>query len=175
MTMFFESVERLSARLPELEWKLSLLGKALNPKLLPRGMFRDRLEFTAQSCADEIKAELTTLKQQTNERSARYLADRISQKINVLVRLCHVHLSKKMPERQVNFGVQTLSTRQQWLQALHDDIVRLATQQQALTSALITLRTENNTQAILSLQAELGEADRRLTLAKETLARATRW
>lgn len=175
MTVLLESIERLTARLPELEWQLSLLGKAFTPKLLPRGMFSDRLEFTAQSCTDEIKAELKKLKQQTNEASVHYLSGRISQKINVLVRLCQVHMDKKTPDRQVGFGVKTLSTRQQWLQSLHEDIARLTMQQQALTSALVILRAENNTPAILSVQAESGEADRRLTLAKEALARATRW
>ena len=163
----------LSSRLPELEWKLSLQNKVINPALLPRGLFRSRLELTSEACIDEIKAELQAIKQQKNEQSALYLAERVGKKINVLVRLCHHKTDKKIPERQVTFGVQAIGTRQQWLQTMQNDIDTLTRQQQSLGSALVTLRAENNTQAILNLQVELGKASQTLTLAKETLERST--
>ena len=164
---------QLSARLPELEWKLSLPGMVINPSVLPRALFRSQFELTAQTCIDEIKADLQAIKQQSNETSAHYLAERVGKKINVLVRLCKQSTEKKTPERQATFGVQTIGTRQQWLQTMQDDIDTLSRQQQALEAALVTMQAENNTQTILSLQAELGKAGRRLTLAKETLARST--
>lgn len=163
----------LSSRLPELEWKLSLQNKVISPALLPRGLFRSRLELTSQTCIDEIKADLQAIKQQKNEQSALYLAERVGKKINVLVRLCQHKADKKMSERQVTFGVQAIGTRQQWLQTMQNDIDALTRQQESLESALVTLKAENNTQAILNLQVELGKAGRRLTLAKETLDRST--
>ncbi len=168
-----DMVEQISARLPELAWKLNALGSTLKANTLPPALFRARVEITPQSCIDEIKNDLTVLSQQTGQRSVNYLADRIHQKINVLVRLCQVHARKNIPQRQVHFGVQTLSTRQQWLQVMRDDITRLTEQQHALTCALNNAKS--TPQALLQLQNELGEAERCLTLAKETYERATRW
>ena len=173
MTTIHESVQTLAARLPELVWKLSTLHSAFNPKLLPRGLFNAQLEMTPQSCIDEINDDLRVLKDHKNERSVHYLAERVGQKINVLVRLCQIHVEKKLGGQPLTFGVQEISTRQQWLGNLQTEIVRLSTQQLALTSALGKLQTGHDPQAILSLQAEVGEIERRLTLAKETLARAT--
>ena len=166
------SVQQLSDRLPELEWKLSLLGGVLNPSLLPRGLFHSRFEWTTQSCIDEIKADLRTMKEHAHDRTAEYLALRVGQKINVLVRICQQQLDKKTPQRQVYFGVQAISTRQQWLKSLQNDIDALSNQQQALAGSVSISKSKNNVQATLSLEKELGEADRRLTLAKETLLRA---
>ena len=171
--MLHDILIRLSARLPELEWKMSRLVKGINPKLLPRGLFRSQLELTSQTCINEIKTDLQAIKLQNNEQSAHYLAERVGQKINVLVRLCQHDPDKNKPDRQVNFGVQAMGTRQQWLQTMQRDIDTLAAQHQALATRLTTLQAENNTQAILNLQVELGNAERRLTLAKETLARST--
>ena len=171
--MLQEIIQRLSARLPELEWKLSRLGTEINPALLPRTLFRSRIELTSQSCIDEIKADLLAIKQQSNEQSAHYLAERVGQKINVLVRLCQHDPDKKKAVRQEHFGVQAMGTRQQWLQTMQRDIDTLTLQHQALAARLVTLQAASNTQAILNLQVELGKAERRLTLAKETLARST--
>lgn len=175
MTMIKESVQMLSARLPELVWKLGSLHSVLNPKLLPRGLFKAQLEMTPQSCIDEIHADLHVLNEHKNERSVRYLAERVSQKINVLVRLCQMQTDKEQPVGQpLACGVQGISTRQQWLCNLEDDITRLATQQVALTTTLNKLQTRlDDPLVILSIQAEVGEVERRLTLARETLARAT--
>lgn len=165
---------RLSARLPELEWKLSQLNNnVINPTLLPRGLFRSRLELTSSACVDEIKADLLMMKHQESTTGAHYLAEQVSRKINVLVRMCQQSEIKKTPERQINFGVKAIGTRQQWLQTLQNDIDTLSKQQQALTASMENLKAENNIPAILSLKAEIGRAEHRLTVAKETLARST--
>lgn len=173
MTTINETVRLLSARLPELAWKLGALDSTLNPKLLPRGLFNYQFEMTPQSCIDEINENLQAVKNQTNERSAHYLAERIHQKINVLVRLCHLRGEKKSQAGSMPFGVQAINTRQQWLQTLQDDIASLNAQQQALQHAFLRLQGLGDSTSILSLQAELGEIERRLTLANETLMRAT--
>ena len=167
-----ETVRILSDRLPELAWKLGPLEASLNYKLLPRGLFNYQFEITPQSCIDEINADLRAIKTQKNERCAHYLAERVHQKINVLVRLCQTRAQKKSPPPSVSFGLHAISTRQQWLQTLQDDIAGLNQQRQALTVALNQRQGLSQPNAILSLQAELGELERRLTLMRETLARA---
>ncbi len=106
-----------------------------------------------------------------SERSVQYLAVRVEQKINVLVRICQQSLEKKTPQREVYFGVQAISTRQQWLKSLQDEVDTLSHQHQALETAISTSKANNNIQTTLSLEKELGEAYRRLTLAKEMFSR----
>ncbi len=171
--MLDDVLTRLEARLPELEWKLTLRGTMIHPSLLPRGLFLNRIEMTAQTCIDEIKLDLETIKNQKNELSAHFIAERVNKKINVLVRLCRQNNSPGASEKQAVFGVQTLGTRQQWLQNMQKNIDVLAQQHNALQTSLNKLDVGTNPQLILSLQTELGEINRRLTLAKETFARST--
>jgi primosomal protein N'' len=165
-------LSQLIARLPELEWKINGLGSFFSNQSLPRELFRRDTEPTGTACVAEIKADLHALSRQKNERSAFYLAWRISQKINVLVVLCHMQNRKKKPEEKVSFGIKMLSTRQQWIHDLEVEITTLIGQQQAMTTTLEYLTNQHHSDAILHLKAELGELERRLTLAKEALARA---
>lgn len=162
----------LSARLPELEWKMSSYSAGFSSHSLPKGLFKFRSEFSGPACIAEIKADIDALAKQTNQRSASYLALRIKQKINVLVVLCQMHTRKSKPEEKVHFGLQMISTRQQWIQSLEDDIERLTTQQQAMLNALAQMKQSANNPGQLNLRSELGEVERRLTLAKEALTRA---
>lgn len=171
MVITDESLSVLSARLPELAWKLETRYSVFSPKLFPRGLFNYQFEMTPHSCINEIKADLQSLSAQKNERSARYLAERVHQKINVLVQLCRVGDDKKTSEQPPTFSVQAINTRQQWLQTLRENIARLQTQQQALTATLDNLQRGRDSQAILKLQAEIGKVERSLTLAKDILAR----
>ncbi|MFA5958910.1 MAG: hypothetical protein WC785_00145 [Tatlockia sp.] len=161
-------LNRLSERLPELEWKVNGLGATLPSKSLPKGVFRDRLEMTAASCIAEIKADLQTLATHHSERSSYYLAQKIQQKITILVTLCHIKNNKPKKEERVHFGVQMISTRQQWLKDLEQTIDRLTAQQKALKTTYQQMQSKGGT-ALLQLQAELGEVEKRLTLAKEAL------
>lgn len=173
MNYIDEILVELSSRLPELEWKISALNSSFSSHSLPRGLFRPQPELTAQACVDEIKSDIWALSIQKNQRSASYLALRINQKINVLVALCQIHSRKNKSEEKVYFGLKMLSTRQQWIHTLESDINTLALQQQAMAKALEQMKQTTNDPAILSLQGELGEVERRLTLAKEELHRAT--
>ena len=168
----YESADKLSARLPELEWTLESNNTPIHQSLLPRGLFNSRLEMTPRLCVDEIKADLLVLKRQANDKASYYLASRISQKINVLVRLCHLRAKKNTPIKPVHFGLQAISTRRQWLQGVEEDIARLVEQQKAVASSLENRGFGTETQVILSLQALLGDIECRLTLAKEVLSRA---
>ncbi|KTC87943.1 MULTISPECIES: primosomal replication protein PriC [Legionella] len=165
-------LQELTARLPELEWKISALEESLSNHSLPRGLFRPRLEVTAANCIEEIKADIRALAEQKMASGAYYLAQRIQQKINVLVTLCHLQSNKPKNEKKPSFGLNSISTRQQWLQSLQQDINRLTEQQEAMSKSLQQMQTRGDSQVVLSLKAELGEVEKRLTLAKETFARA---
>lgn len=172
MKYLAELLTELSSRLPELEWKISGLSVALSSHNLPKGLFRHGVELTGSGCINEIKEEIHKLSQQKNERSAHFLAERIKQKINVLVALCQIDGKKNKPQAKANFGLTMLSTRQQWIQGLEADISTLTRQQQAMTKSLQQMNNGSKPEAILKLRAELGEVERRLTLAQETLNQA---
>ena len=163
---------KLSSRLPELEWKISGLNTSFSAHNLPRGLFRFSIESTGKACVDEVKSDIQALSNQTNQRSASYLALRINQKINVLVALCQIHSRKNKPEEKVYFGLKMLSTRQQWIQTLEHDINTLTRQKEAMAKALEQMRVSANGSATLSVQGELGEVEKRLTLAREALNHA---
>ena len=128
--------------------------------------------MTPQTCIDEINANLSVLKTHKDDLSARYLADRVSEQINVLVKLCQLYASMQPAQKNVSFGVQSISTRQQWLSELQENINQLSAQKQAMLAALNQKKASQKPLVYLQLQAEVGEIDRRLTLARETLERS---
>ncbi len=129
--------------------------------------------MTSQAYIDEITADLQSLKKHENNQAAHFIAERVGQKINVLVRLCQQNIDKPTSEPEDSFDIQAISTRQQWLQTMQHDIDVLQAQHSALTATLVTFNAENNIQASLNLQVELGKVARHLTLAKEAFARST--
>ena len=167
-----EILSKLHARLPELEWKISVLGSLFSFRNLPKGLFRLEKESSGAACVAEIKSDIQALSQQENQRSAFYLAERIRQKVNVLVVLCQIHKQRNKPEEKRFFGVEMLSSRQQRLHALETEVNSLLEQQQAMIKTLERLKHDPNSNVVLHLKADLGEIERRLTLAKEALNRA---
>ena len=172
MNYIDELLAELTSRLPELEWKVSSLNSFISSKSLPRGLFRSSSELTGLACVEEIKDDIQALGHQKNERSAHYLATRIKQKVNVLVALCQIEGRKNKAEEKVHFGITMLSTRQQWIESLEKEISTLEKRQQAMIKAFNQMKRSSDTPAVLSVQKELGEIERRLTLAKETLNQA---
>ena len=90
-----------------------------------------------------------------------------------------MHVNKPLKNHQTRFGVQSISTRQQWLGTLNNDIDRLTKQQQSLITTLNQHQLKHVSDAknliAMGLQQELGEIQRKLTLAQENLSRATQW
>jgi uncharacterized protein YlxP (DUF503 family) len=170
MTEFSESLDTLVARLPNLAWKLKTLYSFIPAHLLPTGLFNERLEMTPEICIEEINEDLKAMALQQNERSIKYIAERVSRKINVLVQLCQKepdHDSK----RAFTFTLQSISTRQQWLDSVREEISQLIAQQHALQKSLTeALKNDPTSPAIIALRAEIGKLEERLTLARETLA-----
>lgn len=162
----------LSSRLPELEWKISSLAFPISKSALPKGLFRFNQESSACHFITEIKDDIRALEQQKNERSALYMAERIKQKINVLVTLCQMNEAKSPREKKVALGLSMLSTRQQWIHDLEQAVSTLEAQYQAISHTLAQRQKGSNDLALLTLRAELGALEKRLTLAKETLQQA---
>lgn len=173
MAIFNEILERLNGRLPELEWMLKTRQVIIQKKQLPKGLFRDYFEPSLQSCLREIREDMNTLKHHTDERSGQFLANKILDKINVLV---GIYRQKEEPppssKSSVHFGLRTLNTRQQWVQTLSTEIAALNAQKAAIAKTLKERTTQGDLQTALLLQGELGEIERLLTLAQETLNRA---
>lgn len=167
-----ELLQQLKSRMPELEWQLGRMGAYLPVHSLPKGLFRYQLEAGASFYIDEIKADIARLASQHNSRAAIHLAQLIRQKIDVLVMVCHHKKREGKPEERVAFNLNSLSTRQQWLRSLEATIDTLTSQRDALMRALTDRADKVASQALLSLQAEAGAAEKRLTLAQETYARA---
>lgn len=163
----------LSERLPELEWKLGNLDKRFSPKILPKGLFRLGMEAESRDFIAEIKLDIQALAKRRDERSALFLAGRIQQKINVLVTVCQLYIAPAEKAAAISYNMNKLATRQQWLQSLELEVEVLDKQLQALLSAQKKLVT-NDKSAQLNLQAEIGEVQRRLTLARETFNKTTR-
>lgn len=164
----------LTSRLPELEWKISRLPQPSLAANLPKGLFQVKGEVNGESCINEIKFDIQALSRQTNQRSIQYLAERIQQKINVLVTLCLVKGKDKPSEDKQSFGLNTLSTRQEWIHSKENEINRLALQQEAMIKTIQQLTNSKQLDQVLKVQAELGELERQLTLVKEALDKATR-
>lgn len=158
-------LSELNARLPELEWKIRDLS--LSHKNIPHGLFRIKHGLSGNLCVEEIRADILTLSRQNNDRGIHYLAQRIQRKIDVLVTLCQIDNRKSKPVEKVSFGLNSLSTRQQWLKTLEQDIQALTIQKLALTKTLEQKKSTHNATTYLNLSAELGEIDKRLTLAQE--------
>lgn len=172
MNYLNDILTQLTMRLPELEWKVNGLGSSFSVHQLPRGLFGFRLNMTGAACVEEIKMDIQALSTQTNQRAASHLALRINQKINVLVALCQINGRKNKTQTKVTFGLNALSTRQQWITRLESDIEGLTFQQLAMKKALDQQKQSENSAAVLSLHGELGEVTRRLTMATEALNQA---
>lgn len=169
MSYLEHELRHLEARLPELEWKLSLLhGKAFNAKKIPRGLFRMQSSCSAEACIEEIKRDMSDLKKQSEANSVHYLASLINRKITVLVRLCQS--KDEIPLVRHN-SLKKISTRQQWLQTLAIDLEKLSQQQKALTTTLARFDINQDKSAYLKLNTELSEVTRRLNALNETIAR----
>jgi hypothetical protein len=164
----------LLARLPELEWQLSKQSLSFSPRALPPGLFRQTFDAPTTAYVSEIKADIVTLKTfHNNQKIAHYLALKINQKINVLVSVCSRY-NRREPEMAVaTYGVDKMSTRQQWLQSLEANINLLLEQKKALESVWAQKDKLRDSESQLRLARELGELEKRLTLARETFTRAS--
>lgn len=156
-----------------MEWQLSKLGSSFSAKSLPKALFRQPVDAPASAYATEIRDDISSLSSQTNQRAVHYLALKISQKIHVLVSICSRH-NRAQPDMDiVSYGVDKISTRQQWLQTLEANILMLDAQRESLVNTLAQKGcSSDDSLTQLNLQRELGELEKRLTLARETWERA---
>ena len=66
-----------------------------------------------------------------------------------------------------------LSTRQQWLQALEQEVEVLKKQKEAFNKCLLQIRpAKEDPSVLLNLRVELGALEKKLTLAEESLNKA---
>lgn len=161
-------LKEMIQRLPELEWKMSQLSRSLSQAILPKHLFPSYINPQPQKLVDDIKTEIERLKNVKRSLSAHYLAEKISQKIQVLVTYCndnHTGASVRAPSSKSL--LDELCTRNQFVEKTEEKIQRLQSQDLALKTRLAECKC---TQESLKLTKELGELNKQLTLAKESLA-----
>ncbi|WP_131782613.1 hypothetical protein [Legionella gresilensis] len=161
----------LLKRLPELEWQLSKFGPVFSFKLFPPGLFRCYPKDDIDAYSKEIKDDIKILSQQENSQASHYLAQKINQKINVLVTFCQQQANQKIPLTNNDFSINKLTTRQQWLQNLEGQIILLRHQKEALVNRLSQSKSLGG-EVVLKLNAELGQLQKQLTLAEEAYTKA---
>lgn len=159
----------LIARLPELEWKINTLGSSFCTFQLPKNLFTIKDNITGSACIADIRNDICLLLNQQSSRCALFLAQRIKQKINVLVLICHIHPSKESAHEKMNFNLQTLSSRKQWVAECELQIANLQQQKYAIEQRLVRNTQKETAALILSLKAELGTVERQLSIAVESL------
>jgi len=167
--MITDIVDKLLARLPELEWKIGSLSFVLRAAMLPRGLFKQRSDITAHSCVEEIKSDLVILKTQTNERVAQHIANQVGKKIDVLVRICQLQRSTTVKQHPVNFTINKISTREQWLTMLYTEAATLQLQRDAIATTCAMLQKYQQTTELLKAQTELAELESRLAVVNTAL------
>lgn len=163
---------QLSARLPELEWKLANSNIVYCKYSLPKALFKSAKLEHAQDFIQELKGDIERLALQLSLNSTFYLAKQIKQKIDVLVTLCHIQQKHNQMHSKVDFNVNSLSTRKHWIEELETQIKRFENQKKALGLRVSQLDDKNSGQTLISLKAELGALEKQLTLARETYALA---
>jgi primosomal protein N'' len=157
-------ISSLESRLPELEWKSRVLGPFLKNKSFPRGMFKYRLELTPKDCIDEIKQELEALKNQPNEHIAHYMAMRIHEKINVLVKMCKIKSKTNGTTHTNTSMLHVISNRDKWLKETEDNSSKLLIQRHALKITAQNMQCKEDLEASSSIRKELDEIERKLSL-----------
>jgi hypothetical protein len=164
-------LQELQARLPELEWKMAKLGTSLSSKAFPKGLFRLSGDASPAAFVLEIKTDIQILANHQNNYSGYYIAERIHQKINLLVSLCRLQRDEFKKYEEYNY-LKMISTKQQFLQTLQKEITHLSEQHQALNNRL---NQSQSSLILLNLKTELGQLEKRLGAAKEAYDKATRW
>lgn len=174
----WDQLEQLRARIPELEWQLSKMDSCFPSSVLPKGLFRQPWDRPGSAYANEIKEDLSLLasysKQAQNKTATQFLALKINQKIHVLVSLCKQYQRDNTGEKSTSYAITNISTRQEWLQNLETQIQAMHRQKEALLEALSQKKGQNDAISGLSLRKELGELEKKVTLAEETFVKATK-
>lgn len=163
-------LNELSVRLPELQWALRLADKNSLSHSLPAGVFRSPLQGEPYSFIEEIRWDLQVLARCLNDASGQALAQKIRHKIATLVAACRLPPHTKVATHGLESSVlKHMATRKQWVQNLEEQLTRLTEQHAALVHRL---SQSMDASLQLNLQAQLGQLQRELTLAKEAYTKA---
>ncbi len=175
--MDWVQIKQLEARLPELEWQLSKMNATFPAFSLPKGLFRQKWDSDASCYASEIREDISLMatysKQIENKAATHFLAVKINQKIQVLVSICKQYQKENTSSQSIGFEMAKISTRQEWLQNLDFDIQALHSQRTALLEVFSQKKLQNDAVSQLSLRRELGELEKKITLAEEAFGKAT--
>lgn len=160
-------LKELEERLPELEWRLNKLKKPFSTRLLPRSLFPWTFGSNVNLIIDTLKNEIKTLAKQPTLPSRFYLAQRLYQKITILVSCCDQLEEEKI---KANF-IERMCTHQQFVKEMQNRIDTLTLQKKALCNRLEhALVQSSEPQISLSLKKELGQIEQQLTKISEVMS-----
>lgn len=157
---------RLKARLPELAWYVNKIDP-IALKRLPKGIFQEQDELSFDACFQEIEAHIERLVSVTNERSQYFLAQKIDEKINILVSFCH-YFSKEDVSAKAMFQVKELKRYHDWMGDVRMKTNQLLSQKEALLRQL-DLINEADSLKKLELLKQIGLIEVALTKSNEWL------
>jgi hypothetical protein len=162
----------LRAKLPDLELKLNTLGHALSYSQISAGVFRDLNSLSPRACIHAIEIDIQRLSQEhLNEGHAAFVAQQLTQKINVLTGLCRINQKTKPSVSSPLFSIEAIKTRQSWLNTLDADIVALRTERAQLWERLSKPCTTLPTAHEQTLRETLALVERRLENAENLMKR----
>lgn len=164
-----KSIDELNQRLPELLWQMKSIKRIIPRSHLPAGLFKNT-SSEPEAYIEDIQADIERIRVQTAPKVIHYMVEQVARKIDVLVNCCKKKPSPHSKSSKSRLSVQAISTRQQWLQDIEKEVFSLQQQEQALRKQLNTCARSDA--KILSLQAELGDIQRQLTLSNEALKKA---
>jgi hypothetical protein len=176
MDRLSDELRQLEARVPELEWQLNKFDGYFPFASLPKGLFRQQADKPGLAYAKEIREDLALLATYSqppeHTSAARFLALKIQQKIHVLVSICKQN-QKEDNNKGISYDISAITTRQEWLQKLETQVDDLRRQRQALLEMLSQKEAAKDTNSELGLRKELGDLEKRVTLAEEAYVKAT--
>jgi hypothetical protein len=167
-------LKTLISRLPELRWQLTHLKKTIQPRDLPRGLFKWPRVDQNDVFLQEIQADVDALKLHLNAEAGIYIAKKLKDKIDVLVKICQLASDKsEASDQAAKFGIEALMTRSKWLKCLEDEINHHQKLKHTLEQQLKDL-SRAQPEVILGLKKTLGDVCQKLTQLQETYQRAVR-
>ena len=161
-------IKAIEDRLPELAWKTSLLPHRMTLSTLPKNLFNLSIDAHPSACVNEIKQDLCRLVNLSRySQEYDYSARRVEKKIEVLVRLCQIEAKKSRKGIENTQLMMRLCRRRQWVEELEQQLTGLKQQYHHLQTQLID---SSDTQVQLTMQADLGMLQKKITTLQEKLS-----
>lgn len=166
--MPLDEIQQLSMRLRALEWVFYQWQDMIRPKQIPAGLFRvpagGQLPVVYFK---DVQRDLERLKSIKDINSARYLAQKIRHKINILVYLYQTQTQKQY----INYTTTPTQfcTRKQWLSDIEDKVKQLEAQRNSVQMLYQQAVHQAETHKTMQFQNHLSEIEQYLQELKKVI------